>query len=230
MSIILQTDHNTYTYRSDSLILCIKRSVMLCYRNRTKCIFLVRRARSTSKCKHIFTYRKEVTNWIWFTRNERTHLCIMLCLPMMINGTKSSSAFVCDMMAVDSLLLACSPWQGSSRQVRAAVQLRAVRGLWRPLLRLCSFLPHSYSPSLRRPPPDNAVTTCSIKQPQPGWQMCLSVTVVRDLVDVCRRRRNPSGGVLYVKKLYLCVSTVTSQSDECDFDVFCFKCVSLWFA
>lgn len=143
-------------------------------------------------------------------------------------GPKVPACFVCDMMAVDSPLLARSPWQGSSRLVRAAVQLRAVRGLRRPLLRLCSFLPHSYSPSLHRPPPDNAVTTCSIKQLQPGWQMCLSVTVVRDLVDVCWRRRNPSGCVLYVKKLYLCVSTVASQSDECNFDVFFF--VSLCFA
>lgn len=77
---------------------------MLCYRNRTKYSFLVRRARSSSKCKHVFTVRKELTNWIWFTENECTHLCIMFCLPMMINGTKSSSVFVCDMMAVDSLL------------------------------------------------------------------------------------------------------------------------------
>lgn len=54
---------------------------------------------------------------------------------------------------------------------------------WNSPLRLCSFLFHSYSPSLCRPPPDNAVTTCSIMQPQPGWRMCGSTTV-KELVDV----------------------------------------------
>lgn len=119
--------------------------------------------------------------------------------PLVFRFSPCSSFFMHD---VYSLLLTHSPWQDCSHWGRVAVQLGAVRGLWNPLLRLCSFLSHSYSPPLCRPLPDNAVTTCSIKQPQPGWRdvwMCGSMTVVKDLVDVWQRRCNPSGNILYVE-------------------------------
>lgn len=111
-----------------------------------------------------------------------------------------SSTSVCDMIAVYSRRLAHSPWQAlqSLTQSRCPAASRE-RSLKSPPLRLCSFLSHSYSPSLCRPLPDNAVTTCGIKQPQPGWQMCGSVTAVKDLVDVWQRQCNPSGYVLYVE-------------------------------
>lgn len=116
-----------------------------------------------------------------------------------LNISHAPALLVCNMTAVYSLLLAHSPWRGRIHRGRAAVQLWAFERSWNPLLRLCSFLSRSHSPSLCRPPPDNAVATCSIKQPQPGWRICGGMTVVKDLVDVCQRQRSPSGYVLYVE-------------------------------
>lgn len=119
----------------------------------------------------------------------------------MVNGTPGvfSTApmfctFVRDMM---SLLTLPSAATAAEAERLSSCEQWAVFEI--PPLRLCSFLSHSYSPSLRRPPPDNAVTTCSIKQAQPGWQMCGSMTVVKGLVDVWQRQSNPFGYVVYVE-------------------------------
>ncbi len=103
-------------------------------------------------------------------------------------------------VAVYALLVALSPRQGGCHWGRS-VQLWALRGLWDSCwgcALFCLILTLLLSAGLLR---DNAVTTCSIKQPQPEWQMCGSMTVVKDLVNVWQRQRNPSGYVLYEEEV-----------------------------
>lgn len=126
-------------------------------------------------------------------RNKRTHLNIKLCV---VCQRLPRAARSCVMLWLFTLTVARTPWQG--RRGRAAVQLRAVRGLWSPLLRLCSFLSRPYSPPPRRSPPDNAVATCST---QPG------MTDVREQ-DCCQRL----GGCVTETAKSLWVCTVCGRS------------------
>lgn len=111
----------------------------------------------------------------------------------------------------------CSHWR------RAAVQLRAVRGLWNPprwgcalfcliptlplsaglFLIMLSLLAASSSPSQD----DRCVGAWLLSK---TWWMCDRDSVI------------PLGMYCMWKELYLCVSTLASQSDECGFDILFF--------